>query len=182
MASTTALTQKTKDAVNQASGFVKKNPMIPVYVIGGGFVLYLLYKLATTTSNAVDGLSDIITTDKDAGGGAVIIDNPTVKPIGASINRAQAQNLAATLLSSFHTWGGVSSKEFEKVKSVFRGKNAKDYALISEAFGEPRRNIITGEAGVLLSGSFKMNLSQWIAKELTNAQRLELKQISTGIF
>ncbi|MFC4219023.1 hypothetical protein [Flagellimonas marina] len=157
---------------------VASNPMTLVYGVLGVASLFLLYKVGRTAGNALDSIKD----DPNAGGGNFDNGNPSEVKDGATITLAQAQTSAAILLEAMHTIGGVSRSEFERIKNVFKGRTIQDYVLMSKAFGEPRRSIITGESSVLVLGGVKMNLSQWLAKELDDEQIDELSLVIPGVF
>ncbi|MEM1339828.1 MAG: hypothetical protein AAGF96_18855 [Bacteroidota bacterium] len=178
MSQTANITKKAKDVAGQAAGYVRANPMTWVYLVAGSLGLYFLYKVATAAGDA----ADILKTDPNAGGNNPNIDNPTGTISGSRITNTQAQNAASVLLDAMHTWGKVNDSEFERIKNILRGKNANDFALISEKFGKPRRSIFTGEGSVLLLGGEALSLSQWLSSELRPEQRNELRAITTGIF
>lgn len=111
------------------------------------------------------------------------IDNINVndKPKGATITNLQAHTIAAGLLSNMDSWGKSSSKERQNIYALLLNKNAVDYQMISNAFGTPRRNPVTGEHAPPLLG-FQMNLTEWLTAEIGSAGINFLRTITHGIF
>lgn len=173
---TTALDTFKKGAENSVR-IVKNNPVPLLYVAGAAVGVFLLYKIFKGVSGAVD-----LSTDPNAGGNASDIDAPAYVPKGGTITNAQATTAAAVLMDAMHTWGQVNRSEFERIKEVFKGRNAVDFGTISKAFGQPRRSIFTGEGSVLLLGGEKLGLSQWIASEVRPEWVNELRGVIPNVF
>ena len=167
----------TKGALKAVGSTVSKNPTTALYVgvgIASVIGIYLLYDTLKKLSDGVGG-------DPDAGGGNVDPGNAGDKPIGATITKAQAQTGAAILLSAMDSVGQLSSTEFDTVKNVLRHRNATDFALYSEAFGNPSRSPITGEESPWWLGE-ALNLSQWLSIETKDWQKTQLRQIMPTVF
>lgn len=175
--STTKAVEKIKEGANRSIGFVKDNPKTALYVVGGAIGVYLLFKFAKGLGNALD-----LSTDPNAGGNAVDINDPSFVPNGGTITNAQAQTAAATIMDAMHTWGQVNRAEFNRIKDVFQGRTTADYNTISKAFGKPRRSIFTGEGSIAILGGEKLGLSQWLVSEIRPDWIKELRQTIPGVF
>ena len=177
MKQTTAMVNKARSAAGNAMTFARANPMTLGYIALGGAGIYIAYKLVTSLNKAADAVSD----DPNAGGGNIDPGNAGNTQNGATITNAQAQTMASRMLAAMATVGKVNDDEFNEIISIFRGRNVKDFALISVAFGEPRRSIFTGEGSTWWLGGEKLNLSQWMALELDNEQKNKLSAVIPGI-
>lgn len=178
---TTSLVEKaastTKGALKTVGSTVTKNPTTALYIGVGIASLVGIYFLYDALKKVTDGVGS----DPDAGGGNVDPGNAGDKPFGATITQAQAQTGAATLLSAMDSVGQLSTSEFNMVKNVLRHRNATDFAMYSEAFGNPSRSPITGEESPWFMGE-ALNLSQWLSIETKDWQKTQLKQIMPTVF
>jgi hypothetical protein len=169
--------EKIKKGAGKSLSVVKDNPKTAMYVVGGAIGVYLLYRLVKGLGNSLD-----LSTDPNAGGNAIDVNDPSFVPTGGTMTNAQAQTAAATLMDAMHTWGQVNRAEFNRIKEVFAGRNAVDYNTISKAFGQPRRSIFTGEGSIAILGGEKLGLSQWLVSEIRPDWINELRQTIPGVF
>lgn len=167
---TKKVVKKTKEAANKAGDFVLSNPKTISYILLAGLGIYGLYKIANLFKNAGVGGAD----DPDAGGGNVDTTNPNEVPAGATISKGTAQILAAEILSAVDSIGGVNEEEYMIIENALKGRTFKDYQLISEAFGTPRRSPFTGEESVWWLLGENLNLTQWLTVELDDEQKTRL--------
>lgn len=170
---------KTKEAAKKAGNYISGNPTTVLYVGLGVLGIYAAYKIVKLFNNVGVGGAD----DPDAGGGNVDdIQDPVTVPQGATINLATAQILAAEVLNAVDGFGMVEEDEYKAIENVFKGKNAYDYQLISQAFGTPRRSPFTGEESVWWLGGENLNLTQWLSAELDDNQKARLRQAAPLIW
>lgn len=175
--SKTEIVSKSKNIAKSAISKVAKNPLPALYVGAGLLGIYVIFKgFQLAKKTASEFLSD-----DDAGGGNVDFNNAGSVPFGATITNAQAETAASNILSAVRSFGQLDNEEFETVKKEFRNRNAKDFALISEAFGEPAREPTFGQLVPALLGS-KLTLSQWLSAETLNWQKDQLRQIMPDVF
>ena len=119
--------------------------------------------------------------DPNSGGGNVgNHNNPSNVPQGASITVSQAESKAAQILGAIDSIGKLSNSEYAIVKDALQGMNPYDFAMISNAFGMPRRNPVTGEESFWPLGE-KLNLLQWLQIELKPDQRIDLRKVMPGV-
>jgi hypothetical protein len=175
MAKSTSIATKAKNTLSNTGKSIANNPKTSLY-IGVGIVailgVYFLY----------DSLSGLVSkNDPNAGGGNINPNNPGSVPIGATITKAQAEYGASELLAAMDSVGQLSTTEFNRVKNVFRNRNAVDVALLSEAFGMPRRNPVTGEEAPWGLGE-KLNLLQWLSIETKDWQKAQLREMIPSVF
>jgi len=141
---------------------------------------------AGAATEAIDGVTQTIknlfTEDVTTGGGNVsnLVD-PNYKPPGATITVTQAATLAAQILNLFDSLGKLNESEKQQLYAIFLNKTAVDYQMIDAAFGRPYRNPIAGRVGTWLNGS-RLNLAEWLNRELDPAGINFLKSITWGIF
>lgn len=170
--------KKSTEVAKSTGSYIAKNPKTVLYVGLGALAVYLGYKVV----KGVNAVTDIFVEDEKAGGGAISdISNPSKTPIGATINLIQAQTIAANILSVVDGFGGLSEKGYMVVENALRDKTPNDYQLISNAFGTPKRSPITGEQSFWFLGE-KLNLTQWISKELNDDQWIRLKKAAPLLF
>lgn len=168
----------TAKAAKSTGNFISKNPKATLYLglgILGVFVGYKIYKSFTS-------VTDVFKEDPNAGGGNLEnIKNPALKPSGATISMVQAQTIAANILSAVDGLGGLNEKEYMIVENALRNKTEKDFQMISQAFGTPKRSPITGEQSFWFFGE-RLNLSQWLTQELDAKQKARLQAAAPLIF
>lgn len=170
--------KKTTETAKKSAKHLEENPKTGLYLIGGIFLAAIGFKIYKSINDVGEGISDAIIGDPNSGGGNV--DEITVN-IPATITETQAQVFASEIISAMDSWGMVNESEYQTIESVLSGRNAKDFQLISNAFGTPRRNPITGEEAFPLMGS-QLNLSQWLSIELSTEQKTRLYNVAPLIF
>ncbi len=173
----TDITTKAKNALSNTGKAIFSNPKTSLYVGVGVLALVTVY----FSYNSLQKVRAAISDNPNYGGGEIDIKNPSNMPLGATITKAQAQTGAARILSAIDSSGQLSTSEFEEVKRVLRNRNAKDYFMISEAFGTPKRSPITGEESFWFLGE-QLNLSQWLSIESKPWQIAQLKQLLPTVF
>jgi len=170
--------KKTTETAKKSAKHLEENPKTGLYLIGGIFLAAIGFKIYKSINSVSEGISDAIIGDPNAGGGNVddliINQQPT-------ISETQAQIFASEIISAMDSWGMVNEEEYQTIEAVFSGRNTKDYQLISNAFGTPRRNPVTGEEAFPLMGS-QLNLSQWLSIELSTEQKTRLYNVAPLIF
>jgi len=170
--------ETTKKAAGKAANYVGENPKTVLYVGLGIVGLIVAYKFI----KGFNAVTDVFVDDPNNGGGNIgDISNPDQTPTGATINVIQAQTAASTILSAVDGLGGLNEDEYMTIENVLRGKTPKDFQLISNAFGTPKRSPLTGEESFWFFGE-ALNLSQWLSIELDQEQKARLKQAAPLIF
>jgi len=170
--------KKTTETAKKSAKHLEENPKTALYLIAGIFLTAIAYKTYQSISDVGKGVSDAILGDLNSGGGNV---NEITLNIPATITGTQAQVFASEIISAMDSWGMVNEEEYQTIESVLSGRNAKDYQLISNAFGTPRRDSITGDEAFPLMGS-QLNLSRWLSIELSNEQKIRLYNAAPLIF
>ena len=150
-------------AINTA----KANPN--TLLIVGGLVVggYLLSKLAA----AGDSLAQL---------GENIVDatqpQPSTKYPAATLNPAQASNIAENLYLAMASAG----TEEQRIYDALKGITYNNWVLVKNAFGQRRYNSVTGE------GSFfpapLASLGEWINAELEPDELKKLAQLAPEVF
>lgn len=118
------------DTATKGKNFVVKNPMSALYVVGGAVALYFIYKIATTTSNAIDNAlePDNIDTDVTGTGGSIKENELTITPF-------QASNFAQQLLDAMNVKQPFYGTDEATIEAVFdKIKTASDFLLVFKAF------------------------------------------------
>ena len=169
------VTTAQKALTDTGKGIVR-NPMTILYVGVGISAIVGIYLSYNAISKATDGIGN----DPKAGGGNVNPNNANQVVIGATITKSQAETGASIIRTAFRSIGQMTNEEFDILKNVLRGKNAVDYALLSDAFGKPARSP-TGNEVPWWFGE-KMNLSQWISVEAKDWQLAQLRQMLPNVF
>lgn len=172
------LASKTTKAAKKSAKHLQENPKTALYLGVSILAVALVYQGVKAISNVGDGIADAFIGDPNAGGGNVddlIINQPP------TISETQAQIFASEIISAVDSWGTANEEEYQTIQNVLAGKNAKDYQLISNAFGTPRRNPVTGEEAFAGLGS-QLNLSQWLSIELSTEQKTRLYNVAPLIF
>ncbi|OAB79747.1 hypothetical protein [Cochleicola gelatinilyticus] len=151
-------------AVKKTAEFASNNSKELLILLGIAVGGYMLYKTVKGISNAVQ-----VENDPDAGSGNMGTTNAdnTVQ-IGGTITKNQAKIAASRLLNAMNIVG----TDVSTIYAVLEDKTAKDYALISNEFGEER---YTGIAKGPWPNKFR-NLAYWLQSELSNNQYETLKQ------
>lgn len=160
-----------KNALSTTGKAITKNP-ITTYYIGIGIAAVLgIYFVSKMVSKATDiNLGN----DPNAGGGNQNTTGGNTKPFGATITTNQAQSIAAALHQAMVVFNGTDEN---RIYSLLKGKNAKDYALISEAFGNPRYD----DFGDAFWPFPQKKLGYWLYSELNDNEILKLKQVMPGV-
>lgn len=175
---TSKAAESTAKGVNKTGDFMARNTKTFIYLGLGAIVLYAGYK----AFKSVDKIGDMFFDDPNSGGGNLgDIWQPAKTPTGATINLIQAQTIAADLLSAVDGWGGLNEKEYKIVENALKNRTPKDFQLISEAFGTPPRDPLTGGQTFAILGQ-KLNLSQWLTQELSGEQKTRIKIAAPLIF
>lgn len=171
MAKQTTAVAKTKSALSSTGKSIANNPQTALYIGVGIVAVLALYSISKVAIKVGDVNFGNNPTD---GGGNPNPNSPTTRPYGATITKNQAQTIAAGLHQAMVVWYGTDHK---KIYELLSGKNAKDYAMISEAFGQPRYDDM-GDAWWPFP---KKNLTYWIHSELNNRELAHLKSIMPGV-
>lgn len=177
MKKTTAIATRAKKALSDTGSAIVANPKTTLYVGVGVAALLVVY----FGYDALKGLLEASKNDPNAGGGNINSNNAGTIPPGATISNAQAEYAASEILAAVDSVGQLSTPEFDRVKNVLRHRNAKDVAMISKAFGEPRRSPVTGEEAPWGLGE-KLNMLQWLSIETKDWQKAQLRQMIPSVF
>lgn len=170
--------KKAASATNKAGDLMTRNAKTVLYVGIGALAIFVGYKVV----KSINAVGEVFVDDPSAGGGAIgDIKNPSKTPTGATINHIQAQTAAATILSAVDGLGGLNEKEYITVENVLKGRTPKDFQMISDAFGMPKRSPLTGEQSFWFFGE-KLNLSQWLTIEMNEEQRSRIRVAAPLLF
>ncbi len=165
-----ATIKKGKGILSQIGNTIKQNPKTTMYVGGALLTLYLLPKAIRNVKEALD-----FGKDPNAGGGNPDPNASTTIPKGASITKNQAQNIAAALHQAMVVWNGTDE---DKIFQLLKGKNQKDYAMISQAFSKPRYD----DFGDAYWPFPQQPLSYWLNSELNDKELIKLGEVIPGVF
>ena len=170
MASSTAVT-KAKTALSKTGKSIASNPKTAMYV-GVGIVallgIYAVSKLAFKVGDIDFG------NDPNAGGGNLNPDQGNNVPSGSTITKNQAQIIAAGLHQAMVILTGTDE---ERIFQLLAGKTPRDFAMISEAFGQPRYD----DFGDAFWPFPKKSLSYWLNSELNEQEMARLKMLMPGV-
>lgn len=170
--------QSTAKAAEKTGSYITKNPKTVLYIGLGVLTIYLGYKVY----KGINAVGHVFVDDTKEGGGDVgKVNNPSTVPTGATINSVQAHAIAANILSAVDGLGGLNEKEYKTVETALKGKTPRDFQMISEAFGHPKRSPVTGEQSFWFFGE-RLNLMQWLNVEMNDSQKARLKAAAPLIF
>lgn len=161
--------KKASKAVKDTADFATDNWQPLLILLGIGVGLYAVTKIVGTVSDGFN-LGDA----PGAGGGTINPYGGNTIPSGATITANQAQFIAAGLKQAMANGWGTDE---DAIFNLLRGKNVKDFALISTAFGSPRYDG-NGEAFFPFPAT---NLSNWLTSELNDNEINQLKLIMPGV-
>jgi hypothetical protein len=161
--------EKASKALKNTADFTTDN-LKPILIVGGiAIAAYLVYKVVTKVGNGIPDLGN----HDGAGGGNPSTTGGNSVPYGATITPNQAQAIASGLYEATMQWG----TDEQKIFSLLTGKTAKDYALISEAFGKPRYD---GVAEAYWPFP-ERNLTYILNSELSASDFIKLKSLMPGV-
>lgn len=158
--------ESAKNAASNTIDAATKNPKTTLYIVGVVISVYLIYKIATATSDKITSIleGDPNIDDKVIGtGGQIIKQNVT-------ITEFQAKNFAQQLLDAMNEKQPLYGTDEEMIEKVFdQLKTKDDFLMVFKAFGEKDYNGNNSPPTGIWSNidSYKkQNLVYWLKSEL----------------